>query len=187
VKNNDSATCAPTTFNLNDTAPSGWSVLWSTSGLSLSPGTTSSATLSVTSPTGAADGFYNVGVSVSNASASSYASSASATYVVSTPTPMTVSVSTSQPTYLPGQIVAITVSVVSGTSPDSGAGVTVSVTPPGRKGTTLTATTGSNGVASVSYKLQKRSPSGTYGVQASPASRVGGRTVQGASTTFVVQ
>jgi len=187
VKDNDSTTCPPATFDLIDSVPSGWAALWSTSGLSLSPGTSSSATLSVTSPTGAADGFYNVGVSVSNASASSYASSASATYVVSTQTPMTVSVSTSQPTYLPGQIVAITVSVVSGTSPDSGAGVTVSVTPPGRKGTTLTATTGSNGVASVSYKLQKRSPSGTYGVQAIPASTVGGSTVQVASTTFLVQ
>jgi len=186
VRDNDSSVCAPATFNLTDVLASGWVGSWNSSALSLSPGSSASATLTVTSPTGAADGFYNVAVSASNSATTSYSGSASSTYVISTPVPMSVTVSTNQSTYSPGQTVAITVSVRSGTSPDSGAGVSVSVTPPGRKATALTATTGSNGIASLIYKLQKRAATGTYQVRANPTV-TGTSSTTGASTTFVVQ
>src|SRR5262249_23037110 len=50
VTDNDSSSCAPATFNLGSTLPSGWVGVWSAGGLNLSPGKSASATLAVTSP-----------------------------------------------------------------------------------------------------------------------------------------
>ncbi len=190
VTDKDSAACALATLSLSDTLPSGWGGSGNAATLPLSPGTSGTATLSVTSPAGTADGFYNVGVSVTNAPSSSYTASGTATYVISAPAPApapaSVSVSTSQSSYLPGQNVAISGTTFSGITPETGASVNVTITPPDGKGVALSGTTGSNGVATVSYKLSKRAGSGTYQVQV-------GSTVSGASTTatastsFVVQ
>src|SRR6476646_9542824 len=76
VTNNDSAGCSSATFSLGSTVPSGWGRIWNAGGLSLSPGKSGSATLTVTSPAGTADGSYNVSVSATNASAGSYNGSA---------------------------------------------------------------------------------------------------------------
>lgn len=186
VKDNDNTACAPATFNLNDSIPSGWTGVWSTSGLSLSPGGSASATLTVTSPTGTPDGFYNVGLSATNAPAQSYTASTTATYVVSTPAPVSIAVATNQPSYSAGQTVTVTVTVLSGTAPASGASVNVAVTPPSGKPTTLSGSTGTSGTVSFTYKLSKRAALGTYGVQASLSS-TGASATTGASTTFVVQ
>jgi Gametolysin peptidase M11 len=188
VTDQDSAGCAPATFNLSNTLPSGLSGTWNASTLSLSPGTSGTAILTVTSPVGTADGFYNVLVSAANASATSYSGSATATYVISTPVapaPISVAVSTNQSSYLPGQTVAISVTMLSGTSADVGATVSVTVMSPNGKGTTLSGTTGSNGVATLNYKLSKRAASGTYNVQVS--SRTIGSATASASTSFTVQ
>src|SRR5205823_4277686 len=128
VRDNDSPACAQSTFNLTDSLPSGWSSVWNaTTALTLNPGTTGQANLMVTSPTGTADGFYNVGIAATNASSPSYTNSLTATYVISTPVPASVAVSTNQPTYSGGQTVAISVSVTSGGNPVSGAAVSVVV------------------------------------------------------------
>ena len=185
VTDKDSSGCSAATFNLGSTLPSGWAGVWNAAGLSLTPGKSGSATLTVTSPVGTADGSYNVGVSATNASTSSYSGSAAATYVIST-APLTVSLATNQSSYLPGQTVAISVSVLSGTSPDAGASVTVYVTAPGGKTTTLRGTTGSNGVASLSYKLSNHAAAGTYQVQVRTTVTGASATV-GASTSFTVQ
>src|SRR5258708_21894559 len=142
VKDNDSSACAPATFNLGDALPSGWAGVWSATQLSLSPGKSGSATLTVTSPTGTVDGSYNIGVSPTNASAGSYNGSAMATYVISPTAPPTASVTTNQSSYMPGHTVAISVSLLSASSPDAGASVTVSVTAPGGKGATMSGATG---------------------------------------------
>ena len=105
-----------------------------------------------------------LGVSATNASHSSYSGSAAATYVIST-APLSVSMTTNQSNYLPGQTVIVTVTLMYGTSPDAGASVTVTVTPPSGRTTTLSGTTDSNGVASLRYILSKRAPAGTYQVQ----------------------
>jgi len=196
VKDNDSSSCAPATFNLGDALPSGWAGAWSATVLSLSPGKSGSAILTVTSPVGTADGSYNVSVSATNNLASSYSGSATAMYVVST-APLSVSLTTNQSSYLPGQTVAISVSVLAGTLPDAGLSVTVSVTAPNGRATTLSGTTGSNGVASLNYKLSNSAVAGTYPVQAQVGTtRSGGRnkggaatasSTLGASTSFVVQ
>jgi hypothetical protein len=185
VTDNDTSSCAPATFNLGSSVPSGWAGVWNAAGLSLSPGKSGSATLTVTSPTGTADGSYNVGVSAMNASAGSYNGSATAAYVINT-APLSVSLATNQPSYLPGQTVGINVTMLYGTSPDVGASVTVTVTAPNGKKTTLSGTTGSNGVASLSYNLSKHANAGTYQAQYG-TTVTGAAAVMGASTNFTVQ
>jgi len=186
VTDNDSSGCSAATFNLASALPSGWAGAWNAPALSLSPGKSGSATLTATSPVGTADGSYNVGVSAINASAVSYNGSAAATYVIATPGALSIGMWTDQSTYLPGQTVAIRVSLLSGTSPDVGASVTVNVTSPSGRTTTLNGTTGSNGVASLSYKLSRHAPAGTY--QAQYGTTVTGAAFgMGASTSFTVQ
>jgi len=185
VKDNDNSSCAPATFNLGDALPSGWAGVWSAAALSLSPGKSGSATLTVTSPVGTADGSYNTGVSATNASASSYSGSSTAAYVIST-VPLSISLTTSQSSYLPGQTVGISVSLLYGTLPDAGASVTVTVTAPSGRATALSGTTGSNGVASLNYKLSNHAPAGVYQVRFGTTVKGASSTV-GANTSFTVQ
>lgn len=185
VIDNDSSSCSPSTFNLSGTLPFGWTGVWSTSALSLSPGKSGSATATVTSPLGTPDGSYNVGMNATNAAASSYGRSAMATYVINT-APLSVSVATNQSSYLPGQTVAVSVGMFYGTSPSVGASVKVTVTPPNGRVTTLTGTTGSNGVALLTYNLSKRAPAGTYQAQFG-TTVTGASATMGASTSFTVQ
>jgi hypothetical protein len=183
VTDNDSSSCAPATFTLASALPSGWTGTWSASALSLSPGKNGSATLTVTSPAGTADGTYNVAVSAMNSSTSSYSGSAAATYVIST-APLSISLATNQSSYLPGQTVAMSVTLSFGTTSDAGAGVTATVTAPNGRATTLSGTTGSNGVALLNYKLSNSAAAGTYAVraQAGTTRSGGGRTKGGAAT-----
>lgn len=185
VKDNDTSSCAPATFNLGDALPSGWTGVWSATVLSLSPGKSGSATLTVTSPAGTADGSYPVGASATNASNSSYSGSAAATYVINT-APLSIILTTNQSSYLPGQTVTVTVTMLYGTLPDAGAGVTVTVTPPSGKATTLRGTTGSNGMVSLNYNLSKHAPPGIYQVQY--GTNVNGANAPlGISIDFIVQ
>ena len=186
VTDNDSSSCAPATFNLGGALPSGWAGAWSASALSLSPGKSGSAILTVTSPLGTVDGSYNVGVNATNASASTSTGSAVATYVINT-APVSTSVATNQPIYLPGQTVTVLVTVLYGTSPDIGASVTVKVTTPGGKTTSLSGTTGSTGVATLNFKLSNHATAGTYQVQVGGTTRTGAAATTGASTIFTVQ
>jgi M6 family metalloprotease-like protein len=101
------------------------------------------------------------------------------------PTP-NLSVSTNKSSYSLGQSVGIVVTAFSGSAPDPGVGVSTNLIAPNGKVTTLKATTGPNGVASFVYKLSKRSPVGTYQVQALAAVS-GASSTAGASTSFVVQ
>jgi hypothetical protein len=190
IVNNDSSACSSATFDLGNAVPSGWTGVWNTSVLSLLPGKSGSATLTVTSPAATPDGSYNVAVSATNASATSDTGSAKGTYVISAPVQLSISVTTNQSSYLPGQTVAVMIKVLSGTSPVAGASVTATVTPPGGRLTTLKGTTGSNGVVSLSYKLSRRATAGTYqvGATVNGASSVSGASsVALASTVFTVQ
>src|SRR5206468_62550 len=180
VKDNDIPACVQATFNLGDTLPSGWSGVWNATALTLSPGQSGQATLTVTSPTGTVDGFYNLGIAATNASSPSYTNSLTATYVISTPVPASVAVSTNQPSYTGGQTVAISVSVTSGGNPVSGAAVSVVVNKPSGGASTLSGTTASNGVALVSYRLSHKAAKGMYQTTGSANSA-------SASTTFMVQ
>jgi len=186
VTDKDSSGCSAATFNLAAALPSGWAGVWNTTVLSLSPGKSGSATLTVTSPAGTADGSYNVGVSATNASTSSYSGAAAATYVISTPGTLTVSLATNQSSYMPGQTVAVIVTMLNGTAPDAGANVTVTVAPPKGKTITLSGTTGSNGVALLNYNLSRHAAAGIYQAQYG-ATVTGASPTAGASATFTVQ
>jgi M6 family metalloprotease-like protein len=185
VKDNDSSSCAPATFNLSDALSSGWAGTWNTTAVSLSPGKSGSATFTATSPLGTPDGSYNIGLSATNNLASSYGGSAAATYIIST-APLSISLTTNQSSYLPGQTVAISVTLLSGTLPEVGASVTVTVTTPSGRTTTISGTSGSNGVASLSYKLPKHAAAGTYQAQGGTAV-TGASATASATTSFMVQ
>jgi len=120
VADNDNSSCSPASFNLGATVPSGWTGILGSSMLNVAPGASASTTLQVTSPSGTANGFYNVGVIATNAVASSYAASASATYVISMPLSLSITVAPNQSSYTRGQTVSITVALLSGGSPDVG-------------------------------------------------------------------
>lgn len=183
VTNNDNSSCSSSVFNLGNTVPSGWSSTLGSTFLSLAPGASASATLQVTSPAGTANGFYTVGSSATNSSATTDTASASATYVVATPT---ISVTTNQSSYSRGQTVSITVTLSSGSSAMSGAAVTVNITKSSGSVVTLTGTTGTNGAMTVSYRLKKTDPVGTYQVRASSSAGGSSATIT-ASTSFGVQ
>lgn len=186
VKNNDSSACSASTFSLAGSVPSGWSDALTSPTLNLSPGGSASTTLQVTSPTGTADGFYTDGASVTNTAAPTYTASGSATYVIGTAPSSTLTVTTNQASYLPGQMVNITVKDLSGTSPVSGASIAITITKANGSQVMLSTTTGSNGVATDSYKIKRRDPAGTYTVSAS-TSGSGNAATAGATTSFTVQ
>lgn len=183
VTNNDSSACSSSSFNLGAGVPGGWSSSFGSTALILAPGASGSTTLQVTSPAGTADGFYSF---TATAASGSYSGSASATYVISTPPTITMSVSTDKTSYSANQTVIITVTVLSGSSPDAGAIVTGTITPPKGGPVSFTGTTSSNGSVAFSYLLRKRATTGTYQVQASTTA-TGASSSKGASTTFTVQ
>jgi hypothetical protein len=60
VTNRDSASCAATSFALASAVPGGWSGSMSPASLSLAPGASGTATLSVTAPAGTGSGTFTV-------------------------------------------------------------------------------------------------------------------------------
>ena len=185
VKDNDSSGCSSSTFSVAGSGPSGWSSAVAAPTLNLSPGASASTTLQVTSPTGTANGFYTVGASTSNSGAAAYTASGSATYVIGTAPSTTITVRTNQSSYSFGQTVGVTVTVAAG-SPVSGANVSVTITKSNGSQVSLSGTTGSNGVAVVSYKLKRKDPTGNYSVSAT-TSGTGNAATVGATTSFTVQ
>src|SRR5262249_37089555 len=144
------------------------------------PGARDSTSLTVTSPSSAAAGLYKVGVNAQNSDASGYEGSGSATYEIAP----SVAVSTNSSTYKQGGSVYVSVVVTSGGSPVSGASVNCTVTGPSGTTMSTTATTGTNGSATITIKLKRNAPAGTYQVLAVAA--VNG--VSGSGTTnFTVQ
>lgn len=82
VVNADSPACAAAAFNLSTVVPAGWLGSFSQNSLSLAPGASGSAILSVKSATGTADGFYPISAIATNNALSSRTATISATYVV---------------------------------------------------------------------------------------------------------
>jgi gametolysin peptidase M11/MG2 domain-containing protein len=161
VTDNDSSSCGASTFSLQPAIAYGWTYNLPSSQLTLSPGTSSSTTLSVTSATNSTNGPNPVGITATNIADFVYSASATATYWVGVP--INVSVATNQSTYSAGQTVVESATVTSQGNPVANASVTFAVTNP--TGTLVgsgTGTTGSNGIASFSVKLGKHPAKGTY-------------------------
>lgn len=83
VTSADSAACSSATFDLSSSLPSGWSAFSSPAALTLAPGASSTAALTVTSAADAADGFYDFAAVAGNRAEAALSGSAVATYVVS--------------------------------------------------------------------------------------------------------
>lgn len=114
ITNNDNSACANSTFTLNDNIQSGWTGTLSPSSLSLAPGQTGTATLSVTSSVTAVASSYAVGVTIVDASEAAHTATGSADYVVlsscSSGTPA-MTVSPASQSGLPGTTRAYTVAI----------------------------------------------------------------------------
>jgi M6 family metalloprotease-like protein len=182
VTNNDSSACASSTISLGSTEPSGWTTSLSSSSLTLSPGQSTTVTMSKGAPTGTPAGTYAVNL---NASTSSSSVSDTANATVMTPPALGVSASVSGSTFVPPGTVSIAASVTSGGTPASGASVAFTLTAPNGNMTTQSATTGTNGVATWNYKLNAKSPAGTYSVsaQAALSSGSGGKKTSTSAST----
>lgn len=83
LSNRDGAACAASTFDLSAVVPSGWSYTYSDPSLSISPGTSVTTSLTVTSPAVAVDGFYDIPMTARSLSDTSLVATDSVTYVVS--------------------------------------------------------------------------------------------------------
>ena len=167
ITNNDSSSCAASTFLLQPSIAYGWTDSLSDAQLTLNPGASASTTLSVTSASNSNDGPSPVNVTATSSGDFVYFASASSTYSVGVPSPpptpsLAISISVTGSSFLPPGAVPISTLVTIGGSPVSGASVTFTVTTPNGATTTQTATTGGNGVATWNYKLSGKSPIGTY-------------------------
>src|SRR5438093_5813853 len=126
VKNMDGTACSSSTFSLGDVVPAGWTAVLPTQSLTLSPGASGSAGLQVASPTGTADGFYQLIQEATNSAVPTYTASTQSTYVVASS--LNVTVSPGQATYSRNQTVTLTATVTGGTAPVSGASVAFTIT-----------------------------------------------------------
>jgi hypothetical protein len=186
LANRDSSACAATSFNLARNVPSGWTGMLTATTLSLSPGTSGSTTLKVTSPSTATGGSYAIGAGASSSVGSMHTASASTSYAVTAATSGALSetVATDKAYYLRGETVRMSALVKSNGVVVVGANVKFSLTLPSGTTTTLTATTASDGFARASYRTAKaKSAAGTYDVR---ADAIGGGTAS-ATTTFDVR
>ena len=183
ITDNDSSSCSASTFSLQPSIAYGWTDTLSGSQLTLSPGASSTAILSVTSASNSNNGSSPVAVSATNTADFVYSNTASTTYSIGVPTTSTtpslaISLSVAGSTFVPPGAVPISGLVTNSGSPVSGATVTFMLTTPSGITTNQTATTASNGVATWNYKINGKSQSGMYSVvgQASLSSgSTGGR------------
>jgi hypothetical protein len=136
----------------------------SASTLTLSPSTSGSVTLQVTSPTSAVDGFYTVTAKASRSTTPASEDLQSATYVVASG--LNVAVMTDQPSYPRRALVTLTANISFINAPVKGAKVTLTITKPNGKVLKKTITTGKDGRALFRFRLQNQDPVGSYNVAA---------------------
>jgi len=121
-----------------------------------------------------------VSAMASNATVSGYSASASGTETIYTQLPVTLAISSSQTVYTIPQRIAVTVTALNGAVPAGGVAVTVNLVKANGNTVTLSGTTGSNGVATVTYQTKKNEPRGTWQAVAHAGTA-------SASLTFIVQ
>jgi hypothetical protein len=179
VANNDTAACTASSFALSSVVPAGWTGVYNASTITLSPGTSMGVTLSVTAPFGTANGTYTVSAGANNTSFAGYTSTASAPVTIGATAPLTLSISTNQQAYTGPQKATINVASSSNSALASGVAVTVNLVKADGSGIVLSGTTGTNGIATVTYQVKKNDPQGTWQATAHSGTA-------SASTTFLV-
>lgn len=183
VKNFDNSGCSTRNFNLTITPPGGWSAILGSAALAIAPGGTASTTLTVTAPTGAADGLYQTSAKVANAAEPSYADTVTAGAAIYTVNSVSVAITTDKATYSRNQNVTISTTVNGNGSPAANMPVNLTITKPTGAKSTMSLTTAANGVASYKFRLNRKDPSGTWQAQAS--SSTGGVSGSGSKSLVV--
>lgn len=159
---NNSSGCQSNSFNVSAAVPSGWAWSTSTPTLNIFPGTSASATVQVNVPAGASEGPSTVNLSAVNTSS---AQGSSVSRQVSVFSSLGVTAETDKAVYSSGQTVLFASTVTAGGSPVSGVSVKFTLTKPNGKTASFSATTNANGVASYSYRLNKKQdPLGSFSV-----------------------
>jgi hypothetical protein len=184
VTNNNTSNCQSNTFNVGASVPAGWSS--TSTQVSVAPGGSASAAVTVTSPA-SASGAYSAMLSASNSGQTGYYSSLQRD--ISVLASLSVTALPSQAIYSAGATVVLSGSVSANGSPVPGATVTFEIQKPrgSRKSSSVsgTAVTGANGVATFTYRLNKKQdPLGVYMVNANAG--VNGVYASG-STSFEVR
>lgn len=164
VANADSSACTASTFNLTSVMPGGLSASFGSSALNLSPGSSATTSLQVSSSPGSAAGSYNFTVTATNSADAAYKKSASgALNLISS---LNVTAATDKPSYSRNQPVNMTATVTSGGVPQADVNVTFTVTKPNGSMVSGNSTTGANGVATYNIRLRKKDPVGSYKLKA---------------------
>jgi uncharacterized protein YfaS (alpha-2-macroglobulin family) len=190
VTNKDSSSCANATFDLQAAVPDGWLAAFDHPSLTLAPGASASATLTIWPPSNVTAGFYSFPVTSTNRADPSYAASVAATEVLVDSLAVGVSFDRNPPVYARNKTVAISTVVGApdgngGTVGAVGASVTLTIQKPAAKGSvTVTGTTDSSGKFVYSLKVKANDPTGTWQVQVGATK---GGITGSASTSFTVQ
>lgn len=161
VRNNNSAGCAASQMSFSANVPSGWVSSFNPVSYSLSPGASVSTTLSLISPS-STSGSHGFNTSATDGT-SGLSANASGSASILTNLNVTASAVVSSGK---NRAATITVRVSNGSLLVAGATVTVRVTKPTGATSTLSATTGSTGVATVKYSIKPKDPLGIYSVSA---------------------
>lgn len=165
LKNNDSGSCASRTFSLSSTQPQGWPTAFSTSTVTLAPGQSMDVSMTKSVPASAVAGTYPVDAAAQDGTATVTAQ-ASLTVLPPSP-PLSVSFQASALSVQSRSSSTFTVQVLRGTTPAAGAAVAFTLTKPdGRTVTSRTIQADSSGLATWTYRFQKRDPTGVYTVTA---------------------
>lgn len=184
VKNNDNSGCATGTFNLTATPVSGWGATLGNPALSIAPGASVNTTLTVSAPSGAADGIYQTAATVSHGADPSKTDMVNAGAVVYTVSSVIVAVATDKPAYSRNQNVTISTTVNVNGSPAANMPVNLTITKPTGATNNVSVTTAANGVATYRFRLNRKDPTGTWQTQAN--SSTAGVSGSG-SKSFIVQ
>lgn len=163
VTNNDGGGCVASNFNLQAGVPSGWTAVFDAPSVNVNPGGSATANLTITSPSLAADGFYNILVTVANSADSSYSATSSSTCVIVSS--LGVAVSSDLSSYTRSQTATVTAVVSGAGALVSGAGVMFTIIKANGSTVSGTATTRTDGSAVYTYRFNKKQdPVGTYQV-----------------------
>ena len=165
-------------FSVSGVAPAGWVVTPASPALSIAPGATATTTFDVTSATGTPDGFHTV----TGTATSDLSGAASVTYAVMSS--FAIAVSSNAASYARNQTVTLTLSATSAGAGLASVPATVVITKPDGKTVTQAVTTGAAGTATVTYRINRKDPVGTWSVRGTGS--VNGLTAQ-AQTTFIVR
>jgi NPCBM-associated, NEW3 domain of alpha-galactosidase len=166
IVNRDSAACSGTVFTVARSVPTGWTGTLDKAGVTIAPGASTTATLSVTSPSSATAGTYGIGAGVSSSVGAAHTASASATYQVDVSS-ITETVSTNKSAYVGNETVTLTARVLKNAVVASGATISFRVVAPNGRVTVLAGTTDASGNATATMVLPRRKESiGGYNVRA---------------------